>query len=189
MRPARESIASTPCTPRPVMPPAGPPARALGQGPRRKPGAPGHAAGGHLVAVLAPVLAAKAVRARPAEIAFDMEQLSEPAVLEHALDFAQRRLEAPVVADGERHIALGAFGGRALAFGARQAERLLHEHVLAGPGRGADLLGVRRMRRGENHGVDAFFLEKSFVRIGEPDAVAGAKVRGPGRRPRGARRE
>ena len=147
------------------------------------------AARGHFVAVLAPVLAPEAVRARPAEVSFDVEQLPEPAVLEHALHLAQRGLEAPVVADGERDLALGAHGNRPLAFGARQAERLLDEHVLAGLGRRRDLLRMRRVRRGEHHRIDRTLFQE-FVIVGdEADAVCAAEVGCLLRRARGAGRE
>ena len=105
--------------------------------------AAGHAAGRAFLAALAPVVAAEAVGAGSAEIAFDVQQLAEAAVVEHAADFLQRRLKAPVVADGERHLAVGAGAHRGLRAPRGQGERLFGEDVLAGLGGGDDLRGMR----------------------------------------------
>ena len=65
-----------------------------------------HSAGGAFLALLSPVLLRETINTRAAEIALDMEQLAQAAVVEHAPDFLQRRLKAPVEADAERHFLL-----------------------------------------------------------------------------------
>ena len=109
---------------------------------------------GRFVAILPPVVAAEAVGAGAAEIAFDMQQLAEPAVGEHAGDLLQRGLEAPVVADGERHLVLGAGLHRSRRLRGRQAQRLLGEDMLARARGGDDLLRMHGVRRGQHHRID-----------------------------------
>src|ERR1035437_10075809 len=95
---------------------------------------------------LAPVIAAETIHARSAEIAFNMQQLPQASVLQHFLDFLQRRLKTPVEADRERQLALGTGAPRRLGAFPGQCEWLFGEHVLACRGRGDDLFGMKRMR-------------------------------------------
>src|SRR4029079_15386802 len=60
--------------------------------------APGHPAGRTFIALLAPMLALETIHTRPAEIAFDVQELPEAAVGLHPANFLQGGLEAPVVA-------------------------------------------------------------------------------------------
>ena len=147
--------------------------------------ATGHTAGGRLVGVVAPVFAREAVDARAAEIAFEVQELPQPPVGQHRLHLAQRRLEAPVVADGERHLASGARRDRSPGLLERQAERLLDEHVLAGLRRGDDLLAVPRVRGGQYDGVDVVF-QQFFVASEKRNAVPPAEFFSPGGRARRA---
>ena len=100
-----------------------------------------------------------------------MQELAEPAVVEHALRLLQRRLEAPVVADGERDLLLRA--GRHRLRGALRvdAERLLDEDMFAGLCRGDDLLAVKRMRRRQHHRIDLAVGEHLFVALHQADAL------------------
>src|SRR5262245_14783155 len=84
--------------------------------------ASGHSPGRYFLTVLPPVLAAEPIGTRPAEISLDVEKLAEGTVREHAADLLQRRLEAPVVADGKRHLVVGAGLNRRGGVRERQAE-------------------------------------------------------------------
>src|SRR5262249_30048286 len=131
-----------------------------------------------LIAVVAPVLATEAVDAGPAEIALEVQQLAEAPLCEHRLDLAQRRLEAPVVADGERQLALHTGSDGALGLLERQAERFLDEDVLASLCRGDDLLAVLRVGSGQYNGVDVA-CQKLFVAPEKRNAVPLAELFSP----------
>ena len=156
-------MASTTCTPRPVMPP-----------------------GRRLVAVLPPVIAAEAVGAGPAEIAFDMQQLAEPAVGEHAGDLLQRRLKAPIVADGERNLVLGTGLHRGRRLRGRQSQRLLGEDMLARARGGDDLLRMHGVWRGQYHRIDRRVGQHRLEARLDGNAMAAAEFLGACRRAGGA---
>src|SRR5690242_9326325 len=107
--------------------------------------APRHAAGRHFLAVLAPMLAREAIRARAAEVALDVQQLAERSSMEELPHLVQRGLEAPVVAHRQCHPVLGTGAHRFLGFARLEAEWLFYEHMLAGARGGDDLFGVLRM--------------------------------------------
>jgi hypothetical protein len=139
--------------------------------------ASGESAGGAFIAQPPPVTGGVAVHARAAEVAFEMQQLAQAAILQHALDLVQRRLEAPVVTDRERHLVLQtrAHGGTGALHGER--EGLLGKYVLAGARRGDDLPCVLRVGCREQHGVDLRIREHAFERAVEGKAF----LRGIGR--------
>ena len=89
-----------------------------------------------------------------AEIRLDLQRRAEFARLDHAAEFEDRRLETALVAHAELHAGLLASGNGSGGLGAGKAERLLAEHVFAGPGGLHDLRRVQGMRCAEDHGLD-----------------------------------
>src|SRR5262245_24554931 len=148
--------------------------------------APGHAAAGPFAAILPPVVAAETVDARPAEIALDVQELAEPAVREHARDLLQRRLEAPIVTDRERHLVPGAGFDRRGRILERETERLLGEYMLARARGGDDLLRVHGMRRRQHDRVDRGIGQHRLVARLHRNAMLAAEFLGACRRARGA---
>src|SRR5262249_49558638 len=121
--------------------------------------------------------AREAVSARPAEIALEVQQLSEPPVGQHRLDLAQRRLEAPVVADREGQLPLGARRDRAGGLLERQTERLLDEDMLPGLPCGGELFAVLRVGGGEDDGIDVA-IQYFFVAFEKRDPLPLAEFLG-----------
>ena len=79
--------------------------------------------------------------------------------------------------DGEHDAGVAAGRGRRPAARRGERERLLDEDMPAGPGRGGDLFGVQRMRRGDQHGVD----RRIGQRVGENRTGGAAEVLREGR--------
>ena len=88
------------------------------------------------------------------EIAFQMQDLAQPAFVQDRPQRDEIGREPPVVADGEGHPRLvdGADGGVCVRGG--EGQRLFAEDVLARLGRRHDLGAVNRMRRRQHDGVD-----------------------------------
>jgi hypothetical protein len=96
-----------------------------------------------------------------------VQQLAQPPVGQHALDLLQRRLEAPVEADRERHFMLRAHVDDRIAVLFVQREGFLRKDVLAGLRRGADDFDALRVRRRDDDCVDLRIGEHLLIRIVE----------------------
>ena len=151
--------------------------------------APGHAPGGPFLRLLTPVLLREAIHARPVEVALDVEQPTEPAVLEHPPDLLQGRLVPPVESHRQHAPGVRARLRRGLGARPRQRERLVGEDVLTGTRGRDDLLGMLRVRRREHDRIDARVLEGLRVVVHESEAVSRSEGRRQLRRARNAGRE
>ena len=127
--------------------------------------APRHAARGTFFRIEAPVVRPEPVNAGAAKIAFDVQQLAQAAVGEHALDFLQRRLKPPVEADRERYFVVGAGLDDGIAVALVQRQRLFREDMLAGLRSGGDDFDALRVWRSDDDRVDLRIGEHFFIRI------------------------
>ena len=152
----RLTSASIRCRPAPVRPPPGDFAR-----------------------IVAPA-AGHARRMLVAEMRLDMQHLAERPVRHEALQFEHRRqssaccCRAPNTTPALRHAATARSASRA-----RQRQRLLAPHMLAGRRDRDDLLDMERMRRCQKHGLHARIGDR-FGEVGrELEADASRRNRAP----------
>ena len=145
---------------------------------------PGDGARRALDAVGAPVLDLVAERAGHREIRLRVEHRAEVARLQHGLQPSGGAVPATVLADREHHACLGAGIHRGLRARAGKRERLLAEDMLAGRGRRDHLLGMGRVRCGQDDRIDAVVGEHRLVGLVLGRAVllgeGGALLLGPG---------
>ena len=130
----------------------------------------GHAETRRLARIVAPA-ARNAGRMVVGEMPLDMQDLAERAAVHQRLQFAHRREAALVVAGAERYARLVAGLDRARGLRARQRQRLLAPHRLAGAGDRGHLLHVQRMRRRQKDRLHLRILDRVRELGGEPEAV------------------
>ena len=138
--------------------------------------ASGHAAGRAFFRAQAPVFFTKAINAGAAEVAFDMLDHAEAPVFEHALHFLQRRLKAPVVADRQRDLVVGADLKAGRCLGAGEGQRLFSEDMFAGLGCRGDEFNALGMRSGQYHCIDFWISEQRRHRVDQRKALLGGVV-------------
>jgi hypothetical protein len=80
---------------------------------------------------------------------------AERALVDKPPDLGDRRFVAPLMSNTEHHSGLAAGLDGTLSVAAREGERLLAEHMLAGARHREHLLGVHGVRRAQDDGVDA----------------------------------
>jgi hypothetical protein len=100
-----------------------------------------------------------------------MQNFSDRAAVDHALELAHRGKTALVVAAAERDAGRPHRGDRALGFRAGERQRLLAPDRLAGSRHHAHLLDMQRMRRGEHDGLHLRVGDGVLEVGGQPEAM------------------
>ena len=110
------------------------------------------------------------------EMRLRMHDRAEHAVVDQPLHLDDGRLVAALVADAEHDARLPAGFDRALGIAPRQGKGLFAEHMLAGARHGEHLLGMHRMRRAQDDGVDRGIAEHIGEVRREAQAVLGREA-------------
>src|SRR6267143_5398377 len=140
----------------------------------------GHRSGRRFLGREAPVVGGQREELVLHEVGLDLQQRPQLARLRHAHQLLDRRLEALLVADGERDLVSIASFHRAQNIGARQRERLFAEHVLLRVRRPHDLIGMQGVRRAEHNALDLRVFQRVFELLGENNLFLICKGAGGG---------
>ena len=121
--------------------------------------------------------------ARDREIGFRVQDRAEVARLQHGLQPLGRAVPASVLPDRKHHAGVGAGIHGGLRARAGKREGLLAEDVLAGRRRRDHLLGMKRVRGGQDDRVDTVVGEHRLVGVVLGRAILLGEGRAPFRGP------
>ena len=133
-----------------------------------------HHAAGHALGGVAPRGEVDLAQPVAADVGLGVDELAEVSAI--FLDPAKMALAPALIAQREHHLRLAAGLGERSRVGDRVGDRLVEEHVLAGPGRGARGLAVHAVRRGVDDRLDALVFEDLLVRPRRLAAVLGREL-------------
>ena len=113
------------------------------------------------------------------EITFQMDNSPQAPFMDESMHLAHCRAKAAVEADGEYNASLSTGRSCTLGAGAIEAQGLLRINVLARLGCLYDLLGVLRMRRREDYGVDRGIREDGLIIVARARILSLMRIPSP----------